>query len=682
MRAPPLRPRRQLLALSLPFGLLLTSTSAHADYPIVSHRYLADPGSLVLDGRVYLYNSNDDDNPVDGGYQMKSVVAVSSSDLKNWTDHGEVFRVPRDAEWAGFSWAPCALVRDGTVYLYFGNNASGVGVATSNSPTGPFEDARGGYLVNSSTPGASGASGGWLFDPGALIDDDGIGYLAFGGNGETNARIIQLGQDLVSVTGSAAAFTLPGFFEASVLFKRNGIYYYAYSTNPSNGMRIDYMTSTNPMSGYTYGGVLAPQPPNNSNNNHAYEFELDGQWYHAYHNRFVASEEGIDPGYRRNLGIEVMDFESDGRIVEVEYTRDGVPQARPLDPYTRVEAETTNAQHGIETEPGSQGGMVLTELHDGDWVRVRGVDFGDPGPTSFSASVASTATGGSIELHLSSESGALIGNCEVPNTGGDQNFEQVSCDVSGASGLQDLVLAFVGSSSPLFKVDYWQFEKDPTGTGGTTGTGGDGGMSGATTEGGGSSEGGVDGSGGAPSMGGVLSEGGAAVGLGGAPNEGGAGPSLGGAGVGGTLVHGGAPGTGGGLLGGAPGTGGSLLGGAPSSGGQIGAGGSTLGMGGATPVGGATVGTGGTSPIGGNTATIGGQTAVSLGGAVGTGGLSASAEGISGTAPASAEGATGEAGTCGCRLAPRRPSLAWLGWSGVVLLLSLRRRHARTVRAR
>ena len=35
-----------------------------------------------------------------GGYTMKSIVCVSSSDLKNWTDHGEVLRVPVRAAWA------------------------------------------------------------------------------------------------------------------------------------------------------------------------------------------------------------------------------------------------------------------------------------------------------------------------------------------------------------------------------------------------------------------------------------------------------------------------------------------------------------------------------------------------------------------------------------------------------
>ncbi len=49
------------------------SSRAHADYPIASHRYLADPASLVHDGRLYLYASNDDDNVGDDGYKMASI---------------------------------------------------------------------------------------------------------------------------------------------------------------------------------------------------------------------------------------------------------------------------------------------------------------------------------------------------------------------------------------------------------------------------------------------------------------------------------------------------------------------------------------------------------------------------------------------------------------------------------
>jgi len=500
----------------------VASAPARADYPIASHRYLADPGSLVYNGRVYLYNSNDDDN--NGGYQMHSVVCVSTSDMKNWTDHGIVFQVPAGASWANDSWAPQPIVRDGTIYLYFGNSGSGIGVATSTNPIANFKDPRGSYLINGSTPGASGTNS-WLFDPGALIDSDGAAYLAFGGNGESNARIIKLGNDLTSVSGSAVKLTPTGFFEASFMFKRKDIYYLAYSSDGAHGLRIDYLSSSSPMSGYTYRGVLAGQPPVNDNNNHASEFEFMGQWYHAYHNRSVAKGAGIDATYKRNLALEVLNFKSDDSIQEVTYTTDGVPQVGSLNPYMRVEAETTKAQSGIETEPCADGGMDVTSIADGDWVSVRGVDFG-AGAKTFSARVASTSAQGAIEVRTGSPTGTLLATCDVPMTGGAQKWQATTCNVSGATGVvKDLYFRFKGGG---FSFDSWQFTaiNDTGGAGGAGGVGGAPGNSGsggsATAGAAGSAVGGAfNGSGGATSSGGNAS--GGAVSAGGS-SAAGAGP--------------------------------------------------------------------------------------------------------------------------------------------------------------
>ncbi|WP_437813876.1 glycoside hydrolase family 43 protein [Sorangium sp. So ce1078] len=487
---------------------LFASPSALADYPIASHRYLADPASLVHDGRVYLYCSNDDDNVKEDGsdnsYEMASIVAVSSSDMKNWTDHGEVMRVPRDVSWANDSWAPAMVERDGKIFMYFGNGGSGIGVASSASPTGPFKDAKGSALVTSSTPGASGPNM-WLFDPGVFVDDDGQAYLYFGGNGEQNARIIRLNDDMVSVSGSAIALTVPYFFEASWMHKRDGIYYLSYSTNPANEMRIDYLTSTSPTSGFKYGGTVGAQPPKNNNNNHAAIFEFGGAWYHAYHNRSIATDAGEPTGYRRNLALEPLKYKEDGSIVPVTYTTDGVEQVGRFDPYARVEAETFNAQSGIETEPCEEGGMNLANIDNGDWVRLRGVDFGE-GAASFSARVASAAAGGSIELRLEAPDGMLVGTCAVEATGGWQEWSDTSCAVEGATGVHDLVLRFTGGESYLFNVNSWQFS--PVGGGGAGGGGTGGSTSvGATSSGSGSGSGAGAGSG---------SGGGATVGAGGA----------------------------------------------------------------------------------------------------------------------------------------------------------------------
>ncbi|MBN2274142.1 MAG: family 43 glycosylhydrolase [Bacteroidales bacterium] len=441
-----------------------------ADYPLVSHRYLADPASLVYNGRVYLYCSNDDENPgtEEGGYQMASLVCISSSDLKNWTDHGVVFRVPRDAAWASRSWAPSIVERNGTFYLYFGNGGSNIGVVTANNPLGPFTDPVGGNIVNINTPGVLPAENMWVFDPMTFVDD-GQAYMYFGGNGEDNMRVIRLNEDMISLAGAATQFHVPYFFEASWMHKYKGTYYFSYSTNPANGMRIDYMTSDNPTTGFTYGGIVSPQPPENNNNNHQAIFEFKGIWFQAYHNRYVARKAGIPPVYKRNLCLDSFYHRPDGSIITMVNTPDGLPQLGYINPYERMEAETMDDQHGIYTDVCNQGGMHLMNLENGDWTKVRGVDFGANGAAAFTASVAcemkyGVTRGGSIEVHLDATDGTLVGSVPVPYTGGYNVWKTETIAVDGVTGVHDVYFVYRGEADEnLFCFDYWTFT-EKTGT--------------------------------------------------------------------------------------------------------------------------------------------------------------------------------------------------------------------------
>lgn len=434
------------------------SQFAWADYPIVSHRHLADPGSMVYNGRVYLYCSNDDENPGDdaSGYQMKSIVCVSSADLKNWTDHGIVFEVPKNCSWASKSWAPTVIERDGKFFLYFGNSGNGIGVAVADNPLGPFVDPIGKPLVENSTPGVQPAVNMWLFDPMTFIDDDGQAYMYFGGNGDNNVRVIKLNRDMISVDGPAIHLTALNFFEASWMHKYNGTYYFSYSANPRAEMRIDYMTSSSPISDFTYGGAVSKQPPLNDNNNHQAIFNFNGEWYQAYHNRAVAKQAGIPPVYKRNLCVDQFKHNTDGTIETMVNTVDGVKQVTFINPFERVEAETMNAQSGIYTEVCKAGGMNVNKIENGDWIKVRGVDFGK-GPKSFYASVASTSNGGTIEIRLNNPEGTLLGTCTIKTTGDAQNWVVQSSKITKTKGVQDICFVFKGGEGELFNFDWWKF---------------------------------------------------------------------------------------------------------------------------------------------------------------------------------------------------------------------------------
>jgi arabinoxylan arabinofuranohydrolase len=304
--------------------LMLSAAGAFADYPLLTTvTYSADPSCLEYNGTIYSYWSNDDNN--NGSYSMHQITCLSSTDLKHWTNNGQVFQVPSGASWASNCWAPAVVYRNGYFWMYFGNGGSGIGVAKSTSPTGPFTDAKGSALITPSMPNCNVT---YCFDPGVLVDDDGRIYMFFGGGGPGNARGIEIGSDMTSTVGTAVTINAPRFFEDSWIHKYNGNYYYSYSSDFSQGAAtIEYMMSTSPLTGYVHKGTAMPNPPDNSgNNNHHSIFQYQGNWYIGYHNRYVAIQQGIDTTYKRNACMDQLYYNADGTIKQVACTKSGMPQ--------------------------------------------------------------------------------------------------------------------------------------------------------------------------------------------------------------------------------------------------------------------------------------------------------------------------------------------------------------------
>ena len=160
--------------------------------PIFTQHFGADPYAIEYDGRLYIYMTADafeydaQGEVKDNTYsKIRSIYVVSTDDMINFTDHGEIpVAGPKGAaKGANNSWAPAACWKmiDGKprFFLYFADNGGGIGVLTSDSPTGPFSDPLGHALISRSIPNCGNVL--WLFDPAVLVDDDGTGDLYFGG---------------------------------------------------------------------------------------------------------------------------------------------------------------------------------------------------------------------------------------------------------------------------------------------------------------------------------------------------------------------------------------------------------------------------------------------------------------------------------------------------------------------
>jgi len=414
----------------------------------------------VYGDRIYVYTSHDEDNQE--GFDMVDYHAFSSDDMVNWQDHGVLIHA-NQLSWAQNLYAPGACSKNGKYYIYIPNSGSAIGVGVSDDPGGPFEDPLGRALITPSFPNANVP---WLFDPACFIDDDGQAYLYFGGgNSGANARAVRLNDDMVSIKDSSAT-TIPttAFFEASFMHKREGKYYFSYSSDFSNGhgAALEYLMSDSPMSGFEYKGAFVPNAQiNNGNNNHGSIIEFQGKSYVFYHNRKLEQELGVDKVNNRSVALQELTYKADGTINTVTMSQDDhtVSQLKCLDGFLEVQAERLAEEQGIEVEGKAGETIRIAQISNNDWVAYSQVDFHD-GATKLVAKVASSSAGGTIDIVvdgcIGGAAGTSIGTCAVVSTGGAQQFAELQCPIESTAGGHDLCLRF--GDSPSFQLDSWHLE--------------------------------------------------------------------------------------------------------------------------------------------------------------------------------------------------------------------------------
>nr|WP_051326248.1 family 43 glycosylhydrolase [Glycomyces tenuis] len=282
----------------------------------------ADPNITYFDGRYYLYPTTDG-YPGWSGTQYR---AFSSADLVNWTDHGVILDVAADVSWADNSaWAPGIAEKDGKYYFYFsGGRSSGdtrkqLGVAVSDSPTGPFTDALGHPLVS------AGSYAGQAIDPAVFTDDEGQSYLYWG---QGASHQVPLNDDMVSFDASQVrTYDPPGYNEASFVIERNGTYYFMWSENDtrSEDYRVNYATSSSPLGPWSApAGVILQKDPSQgilgTGHNSVVQAPGTDQWYIAYHRFAIPNGDGT----HRETMVDRLYFNADGSIRPVIPTPGGI----------------------------------------------------------------------------------------------------------------------------------------------------------------------------------------------------------------------------------------------------------------------------------------------------------------------------------------------------------------------
>ncbi len=288
--------------------------------PIITEKFTADPAALVHEGRVYLYAGHDQAPNDYNFYKMEEWLVYSSTDMINWKEHPVPLK-PSDFSWAkGDAWAAEVIERDGKFYWYVTVthnkiNGKAIGVAVSDSPIGPFKDARGTALVtNDMTTEYTDIS--WDdIDPTVYIDDDGQAYLFWG---NTVCYYAKLKDNMVELDGEIKTVDLPKFTEAPWIHKKNGWYYLSYAYGFPE--KTAYAMSKSITGPWEFKGILN-EVAGNSNTNHQSIIEYKGKDYFIYHNGSIEPNGG---SFRRSVCIDRLYYNPDGTIKRIVMTSEGI----------------------------------------------------------------------------------------------------------------------------------------------------------------------------------------------------------------------------------------------------------------------------------------------------------------------------------------------------------------------
>uniref|UniRef100_UPI00036D779F RICIN domain-containing protein n=1 Tax=Catelliglobosispora koreensis TaxID=129052 RepID=UPI00036D779F len=191
------------------------------------------------------------------------------------------------------------------------------------------------------------------------------------------------------------------------------------------------------------------------------------------------------PGCSGTVDTNLLGGHPDGAdlyyALNARYTDNGNGTVNPLTGYASAvlqpkhkQAEYFTAQSGIRVvaQSGAEGGNRVGDISNNDWLMFSPMNLLNI--NSISYRVSSPSGGASIELRADSPTGQLLATASVPNTGGWNNYQNLSpVPVSTLSGTHNLYVVFKSTQSNTFDLDAFTFGgagvgTNPTGIAGKT----------------------------------------------------------------------------------------------------------------------------------------------------------------------------------------------------------------------
>ena len=284
--------------------------------------YFADPTIKKFGDTYYMYATTDGSGAGFGPAQV-----WTSKDFVNWT------LMPMNWPDSHWIWAPDVIRHTDGRYYYFYCQPCIIHCGVSETPRGPWKNILGEseavlvpdrFVTNAIT-----------LDGQTFVDDDGSVYLYWGTWGIYKGFGCGAGKMTPDLKGFTETRLIPNteavdFFEAPFVLKRNGIYYFMYSSGSCHDhtYRVQYATSDHPLGPYEYKGCILETNEDGTVHGPGHHSILkEGDDYYIVYHRH--DNPHSNRGFHRQLCMDKMEFAADGSIRKVIPTHKGVGALAP-----------------------------------------------------------------------------------------------------------------------------------------------------------------------------------------------------------------------------------------------------------------------------------------------------------------------------------------------------------------
>ena len=284
--------------------------------------YFADPTIKKFGDTYYMYATTDGSGAGFGPAQV-----WTSKDFVNWT------LMPMNWPDSHWIWAPDVIRHTDGRYYYFYCQPCIIHCGVSETPRGPWKNILGEseavlvpdrFVTNAIT-----------LDGQTFVDDDGSVYLYWGTWGIYKGFGCGAGKMTPDLKGFTETRLIPNteavdFFEAPFVLKRNGIYYFMYSSGScrDHTYRVQYATSDHPLGPYEYKGCILETNEDGTVHGPGHHSILkEGDDYYIVYHRH--DNPHSNRGFHRQLCMDKMEFAADGSIRKVIPTHKGVGALAP-----------------------------------------------------------------------------------------------------------------------------------------------------------------------------------------------------------------------------------------------------------------------------------------------------------------------------------------------------------------